>query len=445
MSVITRVVAGAAVAALGCAAVGATPSTGPRRGDPARLAATSSPCQYLNNQQPSGSPGVPWYMNTDSMHTAQQLSKGTGIKIGVVDSGVNDNGNQLAGAVRGGGDFTGRTVELGGSAGLTDVQGHGTGVAGIIAARPEPGTGVVGVAPGATVYSFRTNVGDTSYGTTMVAAINAAVADKMNIINISQTINASDDPETKSELQSLQQAVDNALGNGILVVAAAGNNYQSKNPVEYPAAIPGVLAVGGSTSTGTVLAFSEQQSYVDVLGPGNDIDVVLPNNGAQPGASQQNSGYQYCADAGTSFASPYVAGVAALMLQQDNRLDPATVIAILESTAANQGTWTPGSGWGMVQPGAAVRAVDQYRANPSVGAASVRTIERNLTAQVAKTATVTPSPYMISPHLPVKLTAAERTQRFGTWIAVAATLLLGALLLGGAAVVRDRRRRRGGA
>lgn len=255
--------------------------------------------------------------------------------VGVVDTGVDASTPQLAGAVRPGMD----TSAPGNGPGNTDCLGHGTFVAGIIGARPAAGTGFAGVAPESTILPIRDTLTERDGSPrSMARGIRAAADAGAGVINVSASTNH-DDP-------ALRSAVTYAQQHDCLVVAAAANNAERGNPVPYPAAYPEVLAVGAIDFTGAVAAFSQTGGFVGLTAPGVDVVSLGPGG---PGQWQQS---------GTSFATPFVSGTAALVRSHRPELDAAAVKERLEATATRPGVAVPddAAGWGTVNPRAAVTA-----------------------------------------------------------------------------------------
>jgi len=282
--------------------------------------------------------GDPWSLQRLLLPELWRYATGRGVTVAVIDTGVSDTNPQLRGAVTAGPDLL--TGQSGNS--LTDPDGHGTMVAGIIAARPSSATGFVGLAPGARILSIRQNdsQGD---GTpdTLAEAVDAAVDAHVGVINISQDVTQNGRPVPVAPDSRLARAVARAVGAGIVVVAAAGNEDLSLPT--YPASLPGVLGVGASDRDNERDAdFSETGSSVDVAAPGVDMVSTVPGGGQ-------------CVDSGTSFAAPYAAAVAALLRQLHPTWTPAQIIARIEQTAQRT---DPGRdafiGWGVVDPVAAV-------------------------------------------------------------------------------------------
>lgn len=278
----------------------------------------------------------PWAQQRLDFERVWPLTRGAGVVVGVVDTGVDASQPFLRDHVLPGAD-----VKNGGAAD-TDCVGHGTVVAGIIAGQRESGTGFAGVAPDVTIYPVR-EANTTGDGTTgdLANAINAAVRAGAKVINVSIV---SDENST-----FVRDAVDNALARDVVVVAAAGNDFGKGNPMEYPAAYPGVLAVGATDANDQRAQFSGTDSNVAVVAPGSDI--IGPGAGGSGLVTAQN---------GTSYATPFIAGVAALVRSYHPELTAPQVIHRIEVTADHPAVTKlpdPQLGWGVVNPYSAVTAV----------------------------------------------------------------------------------------
>jgi membrane-anchored mycosin MYCP len=350
--------------------------------------------------------GNPWSLQRVLLPQLWHFADGRGVTVAVIDTGVSDTNPQLRGAVVAGKNFL--TSESGDS--LTDPDGHGTMVAGIIAARPSNATGFVGLAPAATILSLRQNdsQGD---GTahTLAQAVDAAVDAGVGVINISQDVTSNGKPVAVGPDSELARAVARAISHNIVVVAAAGN--EGLSVPTYPASLPGVLGVGASDRNDERDSdFSETGSSVDVAAPGVDMVSTVPGGGQ-------------CVDSGTSFAAPYAAAVAALLRQMHPDWTPAQIVARIEQTAQRT---DPGRndfiGWGVVDPVAAVSDT----APPASSAVPDRT--------AAVAASVQPRP------LGLGETQADREQRTAVYILCLGALAV-ALTAGTAIVLRDARRR----
>ncbi|MEU9287094.1 type VII secretion-associated serine protease mycosin [Streptomyces sp. NPDC048275] len=278
---------------------------------------------------------TPWSLQRILLDQLREQATGKGVTVAVIDTGVDDSNPQLRGAMASGGKSY-----VGGSAdGTDDIEGHGTRVAGIIAARPITGTGFEGIAPEAKILSFRYTGGEEKQGDsgTMSAAIRAAVAAGAEIINISSdTANKEDNP-------TLAGAVADAVNSGALIVAAAGNDgADGKSAKTYPASYDGVLAVAASDRNDERAFFSQSGDFVDIAAPGVGMVSTVPKGGQ-------------CTADGTSFAAPYVAGVAALLKEKHRDWSAAQIATRLEETAQRPGRG-PNQfiGWGVVDPVAAL-------------------------------------------------------------------------------------------
>ncbi|MCW2900785.1 MAG: peptidase and in kexin sedolisin [Streptosporangiaceae bacterium] len=294
-----------------------------------RLAAAS--CQL----QQSGSPASqmtsePWPQQRLNFTDAWKLTRGQGVVVAVVDSGVDGTHPQLRGHVQSY-DVT--------KTGPQDCVGHGTQVAGIIGAQDLRARGIpfLGVAPGARLISIKGAVSDQNNDPHWVAAAMRQAADRhAKVINVSsQTPN----------YPFLKAAVEYAQRKDALIVAAAGNVQDERTQTvheAYPASYPGVMSVGGTTSTGALGDFSNSQTHVTITGPGKDIISTWPQG-------------TYFNNTGTSFAAPYVAGTAALVRAYYPGLTAKQVKYRIEHTA--DGGTVKGTGAGQVNPLRAVTAV----------------------------------------------------------------------------------------
>ncbi|MYR64012.1 type VII secretion-associated serine protease mycosin, partial [Streptomyces sp. SID625] len=279
--------------------------------------------------------GTPWSLQRVLLDELWQgTDKGKGVRVAVIDTGVDTRNPQLAPAVdkKAGRDFL--TEGKGGDP-TNDQVGHGTKVAGIIAARPRKGTGFVGLAPNATVIPIRQNDAENSGDSdTMAAAITYAVDRGAQVINISQ-----DTTKPLSGTSALARAVREAIGHGVVVVASAGNDGLDGNARNtYPAAFDGVLAVASSDRNNERASFSQSGPFVGVAAPGVDIVSTVPGGGQ-------------CTDDGTSFSAPFVAGVAALLKEKHPHWTSAQIVTRIEQTAERSVNGHDDFvGWGIVDP-----------------------------------------------------------------------------------------------
>ncbi|GAB11903.1 putative peptidase S8 family protein [Gordonia araii NBRC 100433] len=320
-------------------------------------------------------------LEIDQLHS---FATGAGQRVAVIDTGVKPSSR--FGRVLPGGDL------VSSSNGLDDCDGHGTIVAGIIAAKARPNSdGFVGVAPGATLISIRQTslsfaaknsarnespapIADTSYGNvlTLAWAVVKAVKAGADVINISEVACAP--AGTAMGDGQLGAALRYAHSRNVVVVAAAGNlegNCKQQNP--YPTfANPDtagwdnlqtivspawyddyVLTVGGVDSKeGQPAPFSVHGPWVDVAGPATDI-VSVGTDGSAVNRQQGKDG-PISID-GTSFSTPYVAGLAALIKQRYPGISADDVVKRIIGTAHGPGAVRdPAVGYGVVDPLAAL-------------------------------------------------------------------------------------------
>ncbi|MFJ9578023.1 type VII secretion-associated serine protease mycosin [Streptomyces sp. NPDC101191] len=364
-------------------------------------------------------PGIPWSLQRVLLDELWQDTKGKGVRVAVIDTGVDDVNPQLKTAVdaKAGKDYLKPEKENPGSGndqrgktdGTVDLVGHGTKVAGIIAARPRKGTGFVGLAPEATIIPIRQNDEKNSgKSDSMAEAIKHALAKGADVINISQ-----DTTQPLSEDSSLGRAVAQAIDAGAVVVASAGNDgMDGKLKNTYPAAFPGVLAVASSDRNNERAAFSQSGTFVGVAAPGVDVVSTVPGGGQ-------------CVDNGTSFSAPYVAGVAALLKAKYPDWKPAQIVTRIEQTAIRSINGHDNHvGWGVVDP---VRALADGPVPPLTGP----------TPDPGPPKAPAPEPA----HMASSETPQERDERLATY-ALGIGAVLVAVVAGAAVVIRDSRRRR---
>ncbi|MFF5979951.1 type VII secretion-associated serine protease mycosin [Streptomyces olindensis] len=374
----------------------------------------SDQCAFPNGKYP----GRPWSLQRVLLDELWSQSTGKGVRVAVIDTGVDVTNPQLTDAVdvKSGRNFLpknlkdddGNPIERGKENGTTDTVGHGTKVAGIIAARPLKGTGFVGLAPEATIIPIQQNdaEGHGDVGT-LTEAIRYATHAGADVINISQ-----DTSQPMRSTSDLKLAIDQALNQKIVVVASAGNDGLGGNVKEtYPASYEGVLAVAASDRNNERASFSQSGEFVGVAAPGVDMISTVPKGG-------------HCSDNGTSFSAPYVAGLAALIKAKHPDWTARQIVAQIEQTAERT---TAGHdrlvGWGVVDPVRALTDDEHPIESPSP--------QEGLGTPEAPT----PAEFQIGE------TAEERNARLATYVAVGAVVLVAGM--GGTAVaLRDARRRR---
>jgi subtilisin len=261
-------------------------------------------------------------------------NSGDPIKVGIVDTGIQTNHPDLQANIKGGVTFVSGTTTY------NDDNGHGTHVAGIVAALNNT-QGVVGVAPLADLYGIKVlDRNGSGYVSSIIQGLDWAVANKMQVINMSLG--------SSSYSASFDLACQRVAAAGIVDVVAAGNSGPGANTVDYPGKFSSCIAVGATDSNNNIASFSSRGPEVAVSAPGVSVYSTY-------------KGSAYATLSGTSMASPHVTGTVALMLthapsavwdtDHDGVWDPAEVKAKLQSTALDLGTtgFDTSFGWGLVR------------------------------------------------------------------------------------------------
>jgi type VII secretion-associated serine protease mycosin len=313
---------------------------------------------------------TPWPQQMLEYTQAWAFARGAGVSVAVVDSGVDASHEQLVGHVRTGWDVTSGSVRPGGT---TDCFGHGTAVAGIIAAQAVSGRAMTGIAPDATIIPVRETWGIDSNGQPVTApvddllsAMRTAVDSGASIVNVSITV-----PDV--QLRQDQRDAFNALAQyasdrNVLIVAASGNKDQypelsNQQFATYPAKLAvwfrNVIAVSGVTSDGKLDSNAVVGSFITVAAPDRGFPSTKEHGGL-------------LAVSGTSYAAPMVSGLAALLRSRFPQASAADLRARIEATADHPSTDLPdpGVGYGVINPLAAVTAVMPPSATPVVIPAS---------------------------------------------------------------------------
>jgi subtilisin family serine protease len=242
---------------------------------------------------------------------AAGFKNATGITVAVVDSGIDTKHPDLKGVIVEYKNF------LRGSD--KDFVGHGTHVAGIIAATAGNGLGISGVC-GAKILALKALPRDgQEFDPAAYYRALRYVIGKAQVLNLS--LGGEKDP---AEIDVMRDVIDA----GVVVIAAMGNEYEEGNPTEYPAAIPDVCAVGATDEMDKRASFSNTGRHIDLMAPGVDILSTTPTFNYDGDGEQE-----YDAWDGTSMATPHVAGAAALVLAKSPGSTPAQVIKKLTSSA----------------------------------------------------------------------------------------------------------------
>ncbi|MEU6481887.1 type VII secretion-associated serine protease mycosin [Streptomyces sp. NPDC047017] len=292
----------------------------------------------------------------DALHTQQawRTTKGQGVTVAVLDTGVETDHPDLAGNVLPTKDLVG----FGAHPGERTWARHGTAMAGIIAGHghgPGRSEGVMGIAPEAKILPVRVILEDGDPARTRARTTRAdALADGIrwaadqgaDVINLS----LGDDSDAAHPEPAEDEAVQYALKKGTVVVASAGNGGDKGDHVSYPAAYPGVIAATAVDRYGTRADFSTRRWYATVSAPGVGIVIADPD-------------HRYYEGWGTSAASAFVSGAVALVKAAHPGLTPAQIKKLLEDTAddAPVGGRDDSRGYGMVDPVAALAAAGRLK------------------------------------------------------------------------------------
>jgi len=225
-----------------------------------------------------------WALRTLEADSSWSVADGSGQTVAVIDTGVSREPDVARNLL------VGWDVIRGRSDGRNDQNGHGTHVAGVIAAEANNGIGGAGLAPGAKILPVRAlDTNGNGFWSDVANGIVYAVNQGAGVINLSLG-GDTDDP-------SLRAAINYALGNGRIVVAAVGND--GTGAATYPAAYPGVIGVAASDGADRVASFSNHGQAVDLAAPGVGILSTVPGD--------------FASSSGTSMAAPFVSATAALL------------------------------------------------------------------------------------------------------------------------------------
>jgi Subtilase family/Pentapeptide repeats (8 copies) len=309
-----------------------------------------------------------WWLSALHVSTAWESSKGAGVTVAVLDTGVNPAQADLTGSVTTGPDYT----ASGRKAGAPFWGVHGTAVASLIAGHghgTQKADGIIGVAPSAKILSVRV----TLEGNDPLLASPAVVARLPEAISkgiryaVSHGADVIDLPMDPAALKGTtaggstaeRNAVAYALSKHVVLVAPGGDGGAGTDPVNYPAAYPGVISVGAFDQHFTKAAFTSRRSYVTLTAAGDGVI-----------AATQPAGYTMIHS--TSAASAVVAGIAALIRAQFPTLTPAQVTSALTSSTVFRppGGKLDGSGSGTADAQAALVAAARINAAVPSGSAS---------------------------------------------------------------------------
>jgi hypothetical protein len=311
-----------------------------------RLAAAPNDARYVRQ----------WGLDKIGAPAAWASATGKGVVIAVLDSGIDATHVEFAGRV----DTTNDYDFVNNDANAADDNGHGTMVAGIAAAARGNRAYGAGVAPSSTILPVKIAGADGTISNVALAqGIDWAVAHGADVINLSIA------GSTGSAL--VQASIARALAAKVTVVAAAGN--MAWGDAQFPAWVAGVISVGASNRNDALAPFSNWGNQIDVVAPGVSI------------MSSSNDGAAGWAD-GTSEASPFVAGAAALLLERHPGATPLEVAAAIRRSAHDLGApgWDArfGSGRLVLNPGAttALTGGDEWEGDDTRATARLVALDR---------------------------------------------------------------------
>ncbi|MBK6016836.1 S8 family serine peptidase [Streptomyces sp. MBT53] len=374
-----------------------------------------------------------WYLDPMQADQMWKVSTGEGVKVAVIDSGVNANTPSLKGQV-----LTDEVPKSVAYRATDDYNGHGTTMAELIAGTGAE-DGLQGLAPGAKIVPYRVKFDDLTGGADEkketpepADAIRAAADTDAKIINMSF---GSEGPSSTEE-----EAIKYAASKGKLLVAAVGNEGQTEGRIGYPAAFPYVLGVSAANKSLTVAKFSSSGNYVDLAAPGDGF----------PGWCDANF-RSYCDDKnGTSAAAALTSAAAALVWSAHPNWSVNQVTRSLIDTAGR--TWAKDdpskyAGFGFIRP-RLVLANPNYNAGP----ANVDPLAKDNGGDLLAKSATSPSPSASATSPAQQKTSTGGTSAAGSsaqsssdnntpWIALAGAAAV--LVIGGAgfAVARARRAR----
>ncbi|MFE9651204.1 S8 family serine peptidase [Streptomyces sp. NPDC006365] len=370
-----------------------------------------------------------WYLDAMDADGMWKTSTGKGVKVAVLDTGVNPNTSSLKGQVLE--DEVPQAVSYNAT---KDFDGHGTSMAELIAGTGAE-SGLQGLAPGAKIVPYRVltkgvgNASDKKKTPSVEDAIRAAADTDAQIISMSFGGDTIDPDE--------EEAVKYAQSKGKLMLAGTGNDAESKNFIGYPAAYPYVVGVAASDEKGKVGKFSEHGHYVDLAAPGLNVPAWCD-------ATFQS----YCVQKGTSMATAIASASAALIWSAHPDWTANQVLRSLIDTAGR--TWPKGErssylGYGLMRPR---KVLENSSINPGPANTDPLSFENSIGVEEASPST-SPSPSTSAPSQAPQNTSgggtsaarssSETSDNTVLWVALGAAGALAVIGGGAFAVVRSRR------
>jgi subtilisin family serine protease len=318
-------------------------------GTPAIAASNNSPLDsYLNKNWEDNQ----WHLKAIKAKDAWNVASGAGEIVAVIDTGVDANHPDLKGQVLDGFKFVSNTSEDATARtwsavpvkadDMVDPDGHGTHVSGLIAAKHN-GFGVTGVSYSAKILPISVQqvfkeAGDVDSSQALAQAVNLAVANNANVINMSLggEVNEYDNGVAPNQSavadaeKLLCDAISNAKAHGVVTVIAAGNSGGDGNPLAHPAYCEDAISVAATDFNNNVTSFSSFDRTVDISAPGKDVFSTI--------ARSSNPWFSYSELSGTSMATPIVSGSLAVLMSAFPNETPDEIVARLYNTATDAGT-----------------------------------------------------------------------------------------------------------
>ena len=289
-----------------------------------------------------------WGLTEIGAPSVWSITRGAGVTVAVIDSGSGPHPDLNSNL------DPGRTIiNLIESVGMVDVDaksGHGTHIAGIIAAVSDNGLGGAGVAPQARILPIRVlDAEGEGISPDVAKAVRFAVDSGVKVINLSLG--------GKDESSDLTKAIQYAVDRNVLVVAAAGNGVADSAP-KWPAASDLALAVTAVGRNNSVASFGQRGDYIDLSAPG--VRILSSTVGIYDNKNCPTSTPLFCDSSGTSMAAAFVTGAAALLFAAQPSITAAQVRDVLQRTATDIGV--PGRdttfGYGLINLVAAFAELD---------------------------------------------------------------------------------------
>ncbi len=283
---------------------------------------------------------IDWGLRSLNVPEVWQKTQGEGVKVAVLDTGAALDHPDLSEAIIDAKDFTGGDDPR-------DRNGHGSHCSGIVAARANQ-TGVVGVAPKAQLLIGKV-LNDSGYGRMkwIIDGIYWALEQKADIISMSLG--------SRSPFPDLEKAVKKVIESNTIIIAAAGNEGPGRDTISYPGHYEGVICVGSINRQHKRSYFSSTGPNIAIMAPGEDVLSCYPPD-------------KYARFSGTSMATPFVAGVAALILSKhrkyggntpcENQKQMYEHLTKVAKDIEDPG-WDSHTGWGIVNPPASVELEDR--------------------------------------------------------------------------------------